>query len=913
MTFKAFKGQSFNHTHENKAFDELHDLLKKEWTEKKEALYLLGNFVVGGRELDALIIKRKAIIIVDFKDYGGSITFSENQHWMCNDNLEVKGGSSVNPLQQIKKNKSALSRHIDSINLQSSLKLGHISGLIIFHQPIKFDATEVPHPIHSWFYVTDLKRAFRSVNTISSPAILLSEKDIKALAHSIKASPYLPDGKYSSADSIASTPITETKIKIEQHPYEAFGANMGEKKVWDWVKEAFRADEAVIYYRYPIFSQLGNLIKEPDILMLHREYGLWVFECKGCHINNIQSIQGHEWVMSDWYSESMKPIFQAEDQMFAIKNKLDERRETRDKVFCNFRVALPFVKLNEWKEKNFHKRPSTGCVLVYEKLTPAILRKHVQQNSKQNQLSDSDWILIKGILGGVLPNSIVRPIPTGTASNNPTRVIQYIEEQLKILDSEQQKISYETPDGPQRLRGLAGTGKTVMFAKRMAKMHLKHPDWTIGYVFFTRALYEQIRSLVTTYYQEMHPEHTAVSPNWNKLKILHAWGGKEKTGFYYDLAVKCGLRPKTLYDVKNETDLSSPSDSFEYICQWLQEEATDIPVIYDALLIDEGQDLPPVFYQLAYATLSKERRIYWAYDEAQGIGSLIIPNAKTMFGEGSAIDLKGQYKGGIYKSHSISACYRTPELLLMAAHAVNMGLFRKGGVLQGVSNQQQWNKLGYDVIEGSFEDKAIGTAVSIQRNTTPHPTDKKDFPHKDALGSHLFLKTVANGKEEHEWIAEQVAKDIELGFKPEDLLITALSGDFEKEYFAAMKESLQRHGVKSYIAGVDGSPDTFRLEGCVTIANIFRAKGNEAWKVYACRFNYATQPLGWKQETELHKRNEAFVALTRARIWCVVSGINSPIFDELTKVVEQYPKLTFLSFNKKSLKRTTDEDLLVDV
>ena len=121
------------------------------------------------------------------------------------------------------------------------------------------------------------------------------------------------------------------------------------------------------------------------------------------------------------------------------------------------------------------------------------------------------------------------------------------------------------------------------------------------------------------------------------------------------------------------------------------------------------------------------------------------------------------------------------------------------------------------------------------------------------------------------------------------------------------KNSLNKQGISSYIAGVEGSPDTFRLEGCVTIANIFRAKGNEAWKVYACRFHYAATPLQWKNENELHKRNEAFVALTRARLWCVVTGIQSPIFDELEQIIKQYPTLTFHSFNQKSLKRVLNE------
>ncbi len=107
---------------------------------------------------------------------------------------------------------------------------------------------------------------------------------------------------------------------------------------------------------------------------------------------------------------------------------------------------------------------------------------------------------------------------------------------------------------------------------------------------------------------------------------------------------------------------------------------------------------------------------------------------------------------------------------------------------------------------------------------------------------------------------------------------------------------------------MEGNKSIFRQEGCVTISNIFRAKGNEAWKVYACRFDRATKPLKGIHETEMHKRNEAFVALTRARIWCVATGLESPIFAELQHAINQYPNLTFPAFNRNSLKRIPEDE-----
>ncbi|QZZ22185.1 NERD domain-containing protein [Leptothermofonsia sichuanensis E412] len=167
---------------------------------------------------------------------------------------------------------------------------------------------------------------------------------------------------------------------MDFHPFTPFDNNAAQNKVWDWLKQAFRQDEGVAYYRYPIFRRIGQLQREPDILLLHRELGLWVIECKGCCIRNIVSIQGHDWTMQEWHSESEAPIAQAEDQMFAVQNKLTERRETRGLVSCNFRVALPFVRWKEWQDREFDANPVTqGTVLVYEDLTPAALRNNLTE------------------------------------------------------------------------------------------------------------------------------------------------------------------------------------------------------------------------------------------------------------------------------------------------------------------------------------------------------------------------------------------------------------------------------------------------------------------------------------------------------------------------------------------------------
>jgi superfamily I DNA and RNA helicase len=497
---------------------------------------------------------------------------------------------------------------------------------------------------------------------------------------------------------------------------------------------------------------------------------------------------------------------------------------------------------------------------------------------------------------------------------NPLKVILSIQEQLEKLDEEQRPIASQIPSAPQRIRGLAGTGKTILLAKRLAKIHASHPEWKVAFVFFTQSLYEQI-------YERIYKEclkKTDEEPNWDIIHVLHAWGSVARNGFYRTLALACGKKPMSVGDVERELQHQkrniSPGEAFEYVCNRLEEEVPNIPVLYDAILIDEGQDLPASFYRLAWKTLSEAKRLYWAYDEAQGIGSLMVPTATEIFGlkpDGTlAVDLRGSAK-------NLNVCYRTPKLLLMAAHAVNMGLFRKQGALQGVTDKKDWANLGYEVVEGDFTDASVkaGKPVKITRpdKFSPHPADlKADL--REAAGELLILQTFSNESQEIEWVAGAVASDIKRGLQPDHILITAIKGKGNQSYFERLKAALSSRGVSSYIAGVDGNPDIFRIEGCVTICGIHSAKGNEAYKVYTCKFHNVTRPFvspdsdsRERDEAELRKRNEAFVALTRSRIWCAVTGLEDPIFDELRTAKQHYPNLIFPAFNQKSLKRVTSE------
>lgn len=683
--------------------------------------------------------------------------------------------------------------------------------------------------------------------------------------------------------------------------------NKGQRHVWNAMKHAFERDEGVAYYRYPIFATTKRGRSEPDFLMIHRRFGIWIFESKGCTIGNIAAIEGHDWQMRDWYSESMSPISQVEAQLFEVRRLVQrDPALARLSVPFEYRVILPFVSAADWFMKGFASHPSTdGVVWLDDDLSQASFRQKLQAAASDYmpKLQDEQWERLLGAFRGLATTEAPRLPNPGAPVTCYSRVIHAVESRLRVLDERQDRISQEVPEGPQRLRGLAGTGKTVLFARRVAQMHASNPDWEIAFVFWSRSLYQQIRTLVAKHYQRL----TAEEPNWRKLHIWHAWGSKDITGFYREVSARWGRHAMGFSEAER---VARPGETaYASACRILEEECPGQSPFLDAIVVDEGQDLPACFYRLAYQTLRPPKRLYWAYDEAQGLDSLIVPNAAEIFGRDEQgqpnIDLSGSYPSGMQKAHNMSRCYRTPRRILTAAHAINMGLLRDGGPLQGVTSKEDWTALGYQVVEGDFSAASVKaqTTILLRRpdSTSGHPIDSPEFEAPLDRESVLTLYESKSDEEDIEFVTASIQRDLESGLKPEDIAIVSLEPYFH--LLPKIEDRLRTVGIK-VLALTDKNKDHFRQQLHVTIASIRRAKGNEAYKIYALNLHKAGAAEVDSVEKEMVGRNQVFVALTRAKLWCVAVGRPGSIMTELAHASQQDGSVRFPAFNQASLKRS---------
>ena len=129
---------------------------------------------------------------------------------------------------------------------------------------------------------------------------------------------------------------------------------------------------------------------------------------------------------------------------------------------------------------------------------------------------------------------------TATRSDSRAAKLEKLEHSIATLDHRQNRAVIETVEGAQRIRGLAGSGKTIALALKAAYLHAQFPQWKIAVTFNTRSL----KGLYERLIQDFHAEQTGLSPDWQKIRIVNSWGAPgapERDGLYHEFCRTHGL------------------------------------------------------------------------------------------------------------------------------------------------------------------------------------------------------------------------------------------------------------------------------------------------------------------------------------------------------------------------------------
>lgn len=448
------------------------------------------------------------------------------------------------------------------------------------------------------------------------------------------------------------------------------------------------------------------------------------------------------------------------------------------------------------------------------------------------------------------------------------------------------QFSYITEDSYNtnyRIRGLAGSGKTIIMVKRMAYMHYKHPDLSMAFVFYTVSLKQTITNMFKSFYKEFS---STEDYDTNKIFFLHAWGSSSTPGFYSNICDRVNAQREPYeYDSFNRNTLGA-------VCERLLEKMGPNHLsLFDYVFIDEAQDFSINFFRLVMKSLTPIGGISYAYDELQTLSfSSGIPSKSDIFGSKAVKDV------------NLDICYRTPKEILVTAHAFGMGIYRDDYSNSLPVNIPQdtsiWKAIGYNSTPKLFK---YGDNVIFSRDEA----FSNPFIDKEPI----IIKEFENKNEEFIEVYQNIKKMIKNeAVSPEDLLIIDLdANNYESDYqdFRSICLSRLRMGNENledplFNIHLLGKNDRyyFKKTGSIPFTSVFRAKGNEANIVFVINANNMTS-------LQSFMRNRLFTAMTRAKFKVFVFGCQGMerFANEYAKVQENNYSLVFTYPTKEELNK----------
>jgi superfamily I DNA and RNA helicase len=438
-----------------------------------------------------------------------------------------------------------------------------------------------------------------------------------------------------------------------------------------------------------------------------------------------------------------------------------------------------------------------------------------------------------------------------------------LEAEITTFDRRQREGAVTVFERPVRIRGLAGSGKTVVLAMKAALTHLRNPGKRILYTFWTKSLYQHVRRLITRFYRQFDDR----DPDWTSLQVLHAWGGAGVPGVYSNACQAFGLRPLTF----QEASAGSKDSPFGYACEQFLASGLVKP-LYDYIFIDEGQDFPIPFMKLC-SRLVSDARFVIAYDELQNIFQKDAPTAADIWG-----DTNKNFEDVV-----LHKCYRNPREVLVCAHALGFGIYGNR-IVQMLENKEHWEDIGYVVKEGEF---TTGSRTVIER---PPENSLRSISMAQTIDELVFGKTFDDFDAETTWVCESIKEDIRDGLKPDDILVITCDDRNAKAYLQRIELKLERQGIGAHNIHTAYGQVDFQREDAVTLSTVHKAKGNESFMVYVVGIDALfPKPL-------VRHRNMLFTAMTRAKGWLRMTGVK-PDADvcmaELSKARQNFPSLVF--------------------
>jgi hypothetical protein len=407
-------------------------------------------------------------------------------------------------------------------------------------------------------------------------------------------------------------------------------ATTGERLFFRTLK-TFLPDDYIVYYEPDIQG------RRPDFVIIGPDLGIVVLEVKDYTKNTLLQINHDEWhivTTSEEQTVVKSPMKQARDNMFHVVDTLkkDKSLIQLDGKY-KFQLKFPYghgVVFTRLYSKDFVQEG------LYSVIEPNLCFTRDEIDPDKEGFSEE--ILMEKILNMfVVPFRLKESLsledinairyhlfPEVRISAEYKPPVPYQDQLLlslhdiKTMDLHQENLAKQIGDKNRLIRGVAGSGKTIILASRAKMLSKQNPDWKILILCYNISLSNAIQQMIHHMLNEpedlfdFDPNAMTVKNENIIVRNFHSW-------------------------LKN--DLRIREQQLPNIIEKLERKEAILPT-YDAVLIDEGQDFEADWLRLVSLLINADTQsLLLVEDRAQ-----TIYQRKRSYLEDTGLSFRGRSK-----------------------------------------------------------------------------------------------------------------------------------------------------------------------------------------------------------------------------------------------------------------------------
>lgn len=603
-------------------------------------------------------------------------------------------------------------------------------------------------------------------------------------------------------------------------------ASSGERKVYQLLEQVFQEENAIIWH------EPKALNRYTDFIVWLPEHGLLVIEIKDWSKEKFETLNPDTFTGRFYHKNNQ--------QLISVANPERQVRKCMLNILNQFKKTEIFSQKSGAYQGNV-KFPITSCVIYTELkqedahhigLTLPLISSAHKTIFKDDLRLVAENKTFKNKLIQCF-NDVAFPFEALTYAEEKflrymifpeIRVNQFTQDALfsaepqdvKALDLSQESIAKNVGDGHRILKGVAGSGKTLVLACRAKYLKTIYPDYKILVVCYNNSLCNHLKQMFADEFND-------------KIEVRNFHGVVKQ------------LTHANLSMLKQETQTDYNRRVGQILLDYLQQHPLAEDQLYDAILIDEGQDFAQEWI-IGLSKLVKEdtNHILFCYDPAQNIFNRKKPSWRSV-----GLQVQGK------KPVELSKCYRNTKEILEIAKA-----FLNPKSLASLQDPDEYDRV---------LDPDTGECKAGEYPSMHYENDVK------------YLADL---------IARKIRKLIHSQVKPRDIaVLQAKSAEYDV-FVTELKRKLETYLPELNIACVFSSAEKKALDlnqNSIKVMNVESSKGLEFPYVFFVGLDYMPR-LGENRDAE-SERKLAYVGMTRAQNQLFLLGCeNKGFFSEVKEI-----------------------------